>query len=201
MKKWKFGTGITSYEVNMGDVRNREDMERVRASWSTWNDDIKKYGGIFGAVSKRAYETSRSILAHEPYTEETPEHSPSDFAHVIVCSIDCAKIEIENKNADLAARHAFDAGVKWALAQVKFQWEDKALCGERQLKASERGRTIRSSGSFANRHGEKAQERANELFREKPSRTWTRIREMLAAEFKVSSETIKGSVRNPKKKG
>lgn len=76
--------------------------------------------------------------------------------------------------------------------------------GKRQIAAGDEGRNQLSKKSFKSVHGKAAQDRANELFAEKPDRTWRQIQVILVKEFStkekpVSAETIRKSISNPKK--
>lgn len=79
--------------------------------------------------------------------------------------------------------------------------ESLALSGQAQVKAGMRGNEMRSASGFAAMHGEEAQALAHEIADRNPNLSWTAIRNQLAAKFNVSAETIKKSLRNPKKAG
>ena len=79
--------------------------------------------------------------------------------------------------------------------------ERLALRGRDQVAAGRRGNEIKGAKSFRAKHGRAAQARADEIAAENQSWTWARIREHVAKEFDVSAETVKKSIRNPKKDG
>jgi len=79
--------------------------------------------------------------------------------------------------------------------------ESLALSGQSQVKAGQRGNEMRSTGSFSASHGEEAQALAFEIAARNPKLSWAAIRNSLAVTFKVSPETIKKSLKNPKKAG
>jgi hypothetical protein len=79
--------------------------------------------------------------------------------------------------------------------------ESLALSGQSQVKAGQRGNEMRSTGSFAASHGDEAQALAHEIAMRNPKLSWTAIRKNLAAKYQVSTETIKKTVKNPKKVG
>lgn len=76
-----------------------------------------------------------------------------------------------------------------------------AMSGRRQVKGGRDGNAMRTDTSFAALYGAAAQARADALHRENPRRTWGRIRQIIASEYKVSPETVKKALRNPKKPG
>lgn len=123
------GTGITAYEITMHDVREEGFEKAFDRSADNWNRAIKEGGGIFGAVSQPALRACEQILANAK--GEEIEHSPEEFARLVARYIEIAKARIRDGNADLAARHAWDAGVTWAQARMKWAWEDDALRGEK----------------------------------------------------------------------
>lgn len=140
------GTGITAREVTMFDMTGKVpgDGALMKASARRWNDMIDEGGGIFGAVSLQASKSAKHILAETSAEGESYlEDSPRDFAYQIDKFIEAAKHEIENGNADIAARCAFSAGMKWAQATMKWNWEREALVGHKQLMASEDGAKAR----------------------------------------------------------
>lgn len=75
-----------------------------------------------------------------------------------------------------------------------------AETGKKNYQDSRRGTDILKAGSFKSLHGEAAQAMANRLLAEKPDRTWKKICELVAAEYGVSTETIRKKVENPKKR-
>ncbi|MCV2872592.1 hypothetical protein OEZ71_09800 [Defluviimonas sp. WL0050] len=128
MKREAHGSGITEYSLNLPETAV-EQKEVMRQNTEAWNAAMRDGGGIFGAVTSNAVYVCNEVLRQsenaKPFLEDTPEA----FADVILTNIDCARHEIADGNADLAARHAFDAGVEWAKAQMKWQWEADALRG------------------------------------------------------------------------
>lgn len=135
-KKVIRGTGITAHEVTLFDPS--EAKEPLREWAKSWNRAINEGGGEFGAVSLQALRECKHILANSP-PAPYPEDSQEAFAHHVAVSIRRAKKQIEIANADLAARLAFDAGVQWARATMKWAWEDDALRGEKVKKAASEG--------------------------------------------------------------
>jgi hypothetical protein len=99
----------------------------------SWNDAIKEGGGIFGAVSLGAADICQQILA-EAADGIPVEDTPEAFARGILRCRHLALVEIQRGNADLAARNAWDAGVRWATARMKWRWENYALGGEKAAK-------------------------------------------------------------------
>lgn len=127
------GTGITAYEHTVYDMR-----EVTPELFRGWNRTIEEGGGIFGAVSLRALRTCEKILADA--ADEFPlEDSAEWFARRIVGDINLAKRELEAGNADLAARFAFDAGMQWAKACMKWAWEADAMRGEKNARDTRHG--------------------------------------------------------------
>lgn len=76
-----------------------------------------------------------------------------------------------------------------------------AESGKRQIDAGRRGNAMRTSRSFKSERGAEAERRAQEIAANRPDLTWAAIRGILAKEFRVSAETIKKTVPNPKKGG
>lgn len=98
----------------------------------------------------------------------------------------------------LQERMAWRAGVD---PQTGKRGEALALSGRRQVKGGHDGNAMKGAKSFAATHATAAQARADALHRENPRRTWARIRQIIAQEYGVSVETVRKSLRNPKKNG
>lgn len=150
-KEVKRGTGITAREVTMFDMTGATpgDIQLAKKSFRSWNDMIAEGGGIFGAVSLQAAKSAKLILEETASEGDSfLEDSPRDFAYFIDKQIRVAKGRIESGSADGAARHAFEAGVKWAQAVMKWSWEPDALAGQKFLQASASGASMRK-GNFA----------------------------------------------------
>ena len=129
------GSGITAR------VHTTIESAADGREWSkSWNDAIREGGGIFGAVSLGAVDICEQILAATTAGDDPPvEDSPESFARRILRQIHLAKVAIDRGSADLAARNAWDAGVQWAMARMKWQWEVHALRGEKIATAAAEG--------------------------------------------------------------
>lgn len=127
------GQGMTKRRVRCWDSEFAAD----------WNNSIKENGGIFGAVSSGALKFANRIIEELDDGELPEEDSPLAFAKQIRQLIEVAKIYVEKGDADLAARMAFDAGILWERARLKWAWEDFALSGERYKRKSDEGRAKR----------------------------------------------------------
>ena len=125
--------GITSTVRNVW-----ESPEDSRSSRRSWNESIKAGGGIFGAVSLHAGEECERLLA-DTSADDIVDASLADYAERVVSNIRRAKAWIGKGNADGAARFAWDAGVAWATATMKFRWETHALRGEKTVDAAADG--------------------------------------------------------------
>jgi hypothetical protein len=134
-RKFIHGRGMTAREHTA-----LESAADFRQWAKSWNAAIKEGGGIFGAVSLDAVEMCEQILADAMATDDASrEDSPEAFAQAIARCIHGAKVEIKNGNADLAARNAWEAGVRLATATIKWRWEKHALRGERSVTAGAEG--------------------------------------------------------------
>lgn len=118
-------------------------------------------------------------------------------------SFEIAGIEHAIEAGDMLAifRHGGRIGAHQTEIDVRRIALRYATIGRKQLAASEAGRATRSADSFKTLYGDEAQRRADALHLENQRRTWARIRQILAAEYEVSAETIKKALKNPKKNG
>jgi len=57
--------------------------------------------------------------------------------------LEIADHNISENNSQLSARYAFQAGVAWATAAMKWDWEREAISGQKFLKKSEEGANAR----------------------------------------------------------
>ncbi|WP_157960110.1 hypothetical protein [Albibacillus kandeliae] len=80
------------------------------------------------------------------------------------------------------------------------RWEKLALSGQQRSFQGAEGRKMNTKKSFAVKHGEAAQLKANQLHAERPTRTWTYIVSKIADEFGVKPITVKRNLENPKTK-
>lgn len=85
--------------------------------------------------------------------------------------------------------------------QAKKKRETLAISGRKQVKGGKDGNAMRTDTSFKAIHGVEAQAYADDLHYRQPNMTWTAIRIIVAKRFKVSAETVKKSLTNPKKLG
>lgn len=102
-----------------------------------FNENIKRYNGIFGAAYAHVRDECRLIIdkhqakhpedAFETYQEDSPHY----FAHEILNLLQFADNAIEAGNPDEAARRAMGAGILWGMVVVKWEWELDALRGEK----------------------------------------------------------------------
>ncbi|MGB3864777.1 MAG: hypothetical protein WBA29_04000 [Xanthobacteraceae bacterium] len=122
------GTGITAREVTLYDVQRGESLPK--SFWEGITESFKKHGH-FGMVALEAEEICNQVLANFK-GDMAPVDSPEAFAQIILKHIAIAKDNIGHRDdADYAARHAFEAGVEWARAMMKWQWELDALRGQK----------------------------------------------------------------------
>lgn len=126
------------------------------------------------------------LAAYNRLAVERKKHSP-DIA-VIIASAEAL--------GQLQERMWWRSGID---PETQAKREVLALIGRAQVKAGKRGNELRSSSSFAATHGVEAQAMADEIAAKSPNLSWAAIRNTVAARFGVSSETIKKSLRNPKK--
>jgi hypothetical protein len=121
----KIGTGITAREYT---PLSDEKLQRRARSWT---NSTKKRGGIFGAVSARAVAISEHIRDSSMNVgADLMTDSPEHFARRILKMHRAAQDYIQEGNADLAGRWAWEAGVLWATAKMKWEWEKRALAGK-----------------------------------------------------------------------
>lgn len=153
------GTGITKRELFPIDP----------ATWGDdWNAAVKEGGGIFGATSLPALRLCEALLEATPRTDDGyAVDSPESFAQYIAKCIRMAKISIGEGSADQAAVHAWRAGVEWARATMKWQWEADALRGEKVATAAGDGADKTNARHRVQR--EKRMARMAELVRERGS--------------------------------
>lgn len=133
------GTGITAREITVYDAKAGEAPPH-----KAWNDAVEQGGGLFGAISLEAVKTCELILA-SANAESAPIDSPEDFAQIIDKHLGYAKNEIQNGDADRAARFAFVAGMEWARLVAKLGWEPDALRGGKITESASRGGSARAA--------------------------------------------------------
>ncbi|SLN23388.1 hypothetical protein ROJ8625_00940 [Roseivivax jejudonensis] len=124
--KGEFGTGITAKPVILYDIGTDEGREAVHSAFLEWQKQVATHGGAFAAVVNPIKETCTGILTDaEPGPE--PPHSKEDFARTICEALWNAFDRISENDADNAAHFAFHAGIMWAEANMKWQFEKDVL--------------------------------------------------------------------------
>lgn len=113
----------TSYAMNSKEGREaflQEAKERARLR--------NELGGAFGATASIAENECRHVLAGS----DDPE--ARKYAEQIQRLITDTRQTIgqarDHDTADMAAATAFNAGVAWAMAKMKWEWEPSAITGE-----------------------------------------------------------------------
>jgi hypothetical protein len=130
-----------------------------------------------------------------------PALSEAYFLGKMAFSLQAIEDHLEKDDLLTVFHHSMRLGLYQSEIDVRRIALRYAETGKDIHQGSRRGNDMKSAGSFKARHGAAAQARAFDLLAEKPDRTWSKIRDLLAEEFGVSAETIKKSVRNPKKNG
>ena len=137
MKREWVGRGFLKYLLLWPDTR--EEQQRLSKERNeSWNAAIKEGGGIFGALALPAETICRNTLERSGGPQSYVEGSPEGHAQVVLDAIAAAKARIAEGDADVAAVEAWRAGVEWATAQLKFQWEDDALKERRRREESDK---------------------------------------------------------------
>lgn len=125
MRTVKRGTGITQRLE-----RICESGEDIVQATDEWREDVRAHGGEFAAMTADIAERARVILdgTDAPHPEDD---SPEYFARMVLKLISIAGGEVEEGNADAAARYAFMAGQLSERARMKHWWEPDADRGQR----------------------------------------------------------------------
>lgn len=137
MKREWVGRGFLKYLLLWPDTR--EEQQRLSKERNeSWNAAIKEGGGIFGALALPAETICRNTLERSGGPQSYSSGSPEGYAQDVLDAISAAKARIAEGEADVAAVEAWRAGVEWATAQLKFQWEDDALKERRRREESDK---------------------------------------------------------------
>ena len=112
--------------------------DRVRKAVEHLNEKFQEGGGTaFGTVSltaskicQKTLEDTLSIDGHPAAKEGSVQAAAIDIQSLI----DATKAAIEQGNADMAARMAWSAAAKFAMAEYKFQWKAAAETGRKTRK-------------------------------------------------------------------
>lgn len=186
----------------MGDALRRENAERCRAILATvgLSDDGK--GGVdTGPLRKKGLAEDSAqwiaafwLAAYNRLMNGRAKVAAGDFSEGVLAFM----LENSEELGRLQERMWWRSGID---PETRTKREALALTGRAQVKAGKRGNEMRSSTSFAATHGIEAQAVADEIAAKNPKLSWSAIRNTVAARFEVSPETIKKSLRNPKKAG
>lgn len=162
------------------------------ARLSGLEEQIKKATAITPLVTRKARKVEDPVVAR--WLQNS--HDPQYVKH----RLQAIRVQAEHgsfSEAWLSLQNLERQGDQtWRLATAPV-----LTAGDRQISAGMRGNEMRSDNSFAALHGEAAQARADQIAAERPSLSWTAIRNIIAREFSVSADTIKKKLRNPKKVG
>ena len=145
------GTGITERTVYGYEYpitwKDRKEMEENTLLFSKHMEEM----GLFKTATYHARAQCESILNGKNMDATFPDDSPEDFAKRILRLLECTDQFIKNANSclaeefadrgdsEVAARLAFDAGVLWERALMKWYWEREALIGQKILDTADAG--------------------------------------------------------------
>lgn len=186
----------------LGDALRRENARRCRAILATvgLSDEGRGLVDTQALLAKGLDEASAQWLAahwlaeFNTLTRKRERFEAGNTGATLVASMLFAAAEMGR----LEERMWWRAGIDRDTGRKR---EALALAGRRQVRGGRAGAAIKGQKSFRAAFGAQAQMRAEEIHAARPHLSWAKIREILAGEFKVSPETIKKSVRNPKKTG
>jgi hypothetical protein len=146
-RKVTLGGGITAREIEVCSPNDPEAGAFFAKSRKSFKAAIAETGSLFGAVSNNARKTCEQMIPPFPLPKDFElegEDTPEQFAVAISKHIASARKAISDRRADAAAVDAWRAGVLWARANMKWEWEEDALLGQ-----EERSRRQRGGGSNA----------------------------------------------------
>ena len=136
-KQITIGTGITARIVTDFFSDGGPTEAELHEQFEEFKRAFARNGGLFGIATEAARNRCEPILlavSKEGRKGPLVTDSEEAFAIAITNWIRVASDAIAENNAEDAARLAFQAGVQWGLAQMKWQWESDALRGEKVAK-------------------------------------------------------------------
>lgn len=210
VKAWDESAPVAEPDDMPGEALDRNNAERCRAILATVGlaDLMEGKGAVnLGPLRDRGLDENsaqwiaahwlgayNSMMAHRQKLLDG-DCSPSTIGVMLMQAQELGRLQ---------ERMWWRAGVEKIDPDRPETWvkrETLALSGRRQVKGGHDGNTMKAQKSFAAAHGTKAQKRAAEIARERPTLSWSAIRAILAREFGVSDKTIKNALTNPKKAG
>ena len=181
------------------------DLDGLTPGQAAQRDTAERYLGILtasGVADMAGAALDVSLLRAAGYDESSPEWIACQwFRSFAVHGAARARsdlglsIETDHEMGRLEERMWWRAAHEPVTGKSP---ERLALVGKRQTKAGQDGSAMKAGQSFAAQHGSEAQARADELA-ESTKLNWAAIKRLLAVEFRVSPETIKRTVANPRK--
>lgn len=148
------GTGITQRPLTTFDTSGDTPGD-VEAFWRHHHETVRGWieqcdqAGSFGAVTADARKQCGEILEaagpEYPLTDYPKGcDKPEALAYLVNWDLDAADNSITSGDADASARYGFEAGIKWATALIKWQWEKAAIRGDNTVKSASTGGTERA---------------------------------------------------------
>jgi len=152
MKNIKVGSGITEYEITRFDTP-RENDEALKNAIRDLSAKWDQAGNAFELIISTDEQWAQAIAAGTVQTLKKADASAEikRLAERMLRYINLARTDIQKGNAADAARWARMAGYISAQIDIKLEWEEKALSGERLSKTNsikgKKGRESQQGGA------------------------------------------------------
>jgi hypothetical protein len=158
----------------------------------------RRYGGDFGLAVRLAEYQCRKIL------KNSDDEEMRAFASEVLKQVQWTKHWIkqasehgDNGWADQAAASAFSAGIGWAMAKMKSEWEDLAIASEKQRAALPKATAARRQKAAENRPDwwDDALQDAQDMRQKNGKRSRTNIAEELADKYRYSARQVSTALK------